>query len=142
MREGGVKRDWNRYERHILPIHGGKGIYYGEIMIYVNGRRDVRLSKGWRYEPIMINALHPCVHPAPPVHSSVTRGEALQRSPSFRLSTELALFSICTTTPHPVLWFHGLLLYRYSPLFFSVVLPMCCCLFHVICPYGDQCYCS
>lgn len=37
-----------------------KGIHYGEIMIYVSGWRDVRLSKGWRYEPIMINA--------PPVH--------------------------------------------------------------------------
>lgn len=83
MWEGGARRGRNRYKQHILPLHGGKGIYYGEIMIYVNGRRDVRLSKGWRYEPIMINAPSFMCPPSPPVHSSVTRGEALQHfSPS------------------------------------------------------------
>lgn len=48
-------------------------------MIYVKGRWDVRLSKGWRYEPIMINAPlvpTPALHPQP--HSSVARGETLQ----------------------------------------------------------------
>lgn len=48
-------------------------------MIYVKGRWDVRLSKGWRYEPIMINAPHvptPALHPQP--RSSAARGETLQ----------------------------------------------------------------
>lgn len=63
-------------------------------MIYVKGRRDVTLSKGWRYEPIMINASHSCTHPAPLVHSSVTRGEALQH------------FSICTTPSSCLLVIH------------------------------------
>lgn len=48
-----------------FPSVAERGIYYGEIMIYVNGRKDVRLSKGWRYEPIMINVPHSHAHPAP-----------------------------------------------------------------------------
>lgn len=55
----------NQYELQIFPIYGRERIYYGEIMIYVKGRRDVRFSKGWRYEPIMINALS-TFSPSPP----------------------------------------------------------------------------
>lgn len=84
--------------------------------------------------------------PSPPVHSSVNRGEALQHfSPSF---PHMVLLSICTIKPlsslifplsfYPFLFF---LLNRYSPFFFSLVLPICCCLFPVICLCGDQCYC-
>lgn len=54
-----------------------KRIHYVEIMIYVNCRKDVRLSKGWRYKPIMINALMRA-HKAPPLPAThtqhVTRG--------------------------------------------------------------------
>ena len=51
-----VRRHWNQYDLQILPLRGRKGICCAEIMIYVNSRRDVRLSKGWRSEPMMINA--------------------------------------------------------------------------------------
>lgn len=68
---GTATRGWNRYELHILLLHGRKGSYYGEIMIYVNGRRDVRLSKGWGYEPIMINAPRPHSCPTPPLNTPV-----------------------------------------------------------------------
>lgn len=44
MWEGGETRDQNQYEQHILPLHCGKGIYYGEIMIYVNGMGGM---SGW-----------------------------------------------------------------------------------------------
>lgn len=69
-------------------------------MIYVKGRWDVRLSKGWRYEPIMINA--PCVpiaalHPQP--HTSVAEGETLQHS-GMRASFCLFIlhFSFCPSS--------------------------------------------
>lgn len=72
-------------------------------MIYVKGRWDVRLSKGWRYEPIMINA--PCVpttalHPQPHTsHTSVAEGETLQHS---RICASFSLFilrsSFCSSS--------------------------------------------
>lgn len=126
MWEGGASRDRNRYKQHILPLHGGKRIYYGEIMIYVNGRRDVRLSKGWRYEPIMINAPH---SPPTPQYTPLWPEVKLF---SIRLLSipPLCWFSSAFAPPHPhtVLCFHALLLsmsflflIRYSP-----PLTLCC----------------
>lgn len=138
---------WNRYEQRIPPLHCGKGIYYGEIMIYVNGGRDVSLSKGWRCEPIMINALHSRAHPAP--QCTPLWPEVKLFSTSLHPSTALFLFSVFTTQPssclalpsslfstHVFLSFFFFFHSRYSPLFFSGVaahlllsIPcdLCCC---------------
>lgn len=88
---------------HSSP-HGRKETYYGKIMIYVNGRRDIRLGKGWRCEPIMINASK---HTQPPytllkqkAPYAMTSGDDLQRlsfSSSLHSITALALLSICST---------------------------------------------
>lgn len=56
---------WNQYQQRSLPPHGEKGIYYEEIMIYVKAKRGVRLCRGQRYEPIMINGSHSFAYPAP-----------------------------------------------------------------------------
>lgn len=102
MCEGGMKRDWNRYDQGILPLMAQRGIYYGEIMIYVNGRRDVRLSKGWRYKPIMINApIHQLTQP--PVHSCVTRGEAPQHFCAFLTSSLLCMILSGISTTNKLL---------------------------------------
>ena len=135
---------WNRYEQRVPPLHCGKGIYYGEIMIYVNGGRDVSLSKGWRYEPIMINALHSHAHPAP--QCTPLWPEVKLFSTSLHPSTALFLFSVFTTQPsfclalpsslfstHVFLSFFFFFIADVVPSSSLVSLPICCCLFHVIC---------
>lgn len=138
--EGGARRGWNRYKQHILPLHGGKGIYYGEIMIYVNDRRDVKLSKGWRYEPIMINA----PHPQPP---STLLCDQRWSSSALLSIPPLCCSSSAFVAPHsrPVLWFHALF-FPCPPPSSDIVLsssllllPICCCLFLATRLCGDQC---
>lgn len=43
----------------LFPARQSEGIYCGGMMIYVRGGRAVRVRRGRRCAPIMINALHP-----------------------------------------------------------------------------------
>lgn len=75
-----------------LPLYGREGIYYGKIMIYVSSGGDIRVSKGWRCAPIMMNAPHSYQPTRPPPPSPLLRpGET---SP---LNT---VFSLLLSPPH------------------------------------------
>lgn len=63
--EGRRRKRKNQYsQRTFSPAWKREGIYCGGMMIYVRGGRAVRVRRGWRCEPIMINALHPGDCPA------------------------------------------------------------------------------
>lgn len=115
----------NQYELQILSFYGRERIYYGEIMIYVNGWADVRLSKEWRYEPIMINALS-VFSPSPP-------GSSRRWSSSLQPST----LRSSTFNQHTFMWlnisFSLIFSYQMSDL------AIFCFIFHVICLCGGYC---
>lgn len=48
----------------LFPARQSEGIHCGGMMIYVRGGRAVRVRRGRRCAPIMINALHPGDWPA------------------------------------------------------------------------------